>query len=78
MRNASMSGALIECVLELPAFTQVRVEILAGEVAVPESIRLPARVVRAEHPRFGVEWRDLVPQAYANLLQAKGLTSGDR
>ena len=73
MRNASISGALIECSVEMPTFTQVRVEILVDAVGSTEPIQLPARVVRAEHPRFGVEWRDLAPQAYAYLLQINGL-----
>jgi len=73
MRNASISGALIECALELPAFTQLRVEILMAGDGLSEPIQLPGRVVRAEHPRLGVEWRDLAPEAYAILLQANGL-----
>lgn len=76
MRNASMSGALIECSVELPTFSQIRVEILVEAAGASEPIRLPARVVRAEHPRFGIEWRDLAPQAYAYLLQINGLPPG--
>lgn len=76
MRNASISGALIECSVELPAFSQVRVEILVEAAGLAGPIQLPARVVRAEHPRFGVEWRDLAPQAYAYLLQLNGLPTG--
>src|SRR6185436_2291998 len=30
MRNLSISGALIECAAELPTFTPLRVEVLAG------------------------------------------------
>jgi len=78
MRNASVSGALIECSIELPTFTQIRVEILVAADGLKEPILIPARVVRAEHPRLGVEWRDLTPQAYANLLQANGLTTAGR
>jgi len=78
MRNASISGALIECALELPAFTQLRVEILMAGDGLREPIQLPARVVRAEHPRIGVEWRDLAPEAYALLLRANGLPTEPR
>jgi hypothetical protein len=78
MRNASISGALIECALELATFTQLRVEILVAAEGVPEPIQLPARVVRAEHPRLGVEWRDVAPPTYAILLRANGLATGDR
>lgn len=73
MRNASISGAMIECSLELPTFTQIRVEILVDAGGTPEPLLLPARVVRAEHPRLGVEWRDLAPDAYSYLLQINGL-----
>jgi hypothetical protein len=69
MRNASVSGALIECPLELPVFTPLRVEILATPNRVPEAILLTARVVRAEHPHFGVEWRDFEPKSLISLLQ---------
>ena len=69
MRNASVSGALIECPLELPVFTPLRVEILVATNRVPEPIMLAARVVRAEHPRFGVEWRDFEPKSLISLLQ---------
>ena len=70
MRDASISGALIECARELPTFTQLPVEILAGAVSLPEPILLAARVVRAVHPCFGVEWRDVPPPALETLLQA--------
>ena len=78
MRNASISGALIECAVELPAFTQLKVEILVTADGVTGPIQLPARVVRAEHPRLGVEWRDLAPQAYTILLNVNGLPTGAR
>ena len=69
MRTASVSGALIECPLELPVFTPLRVEILAAPSRVPAPIMLAARVVRAEHPHFGVEWRDFEPKSLISLLQ---------
>jgi hypothetical protein len=70
LRNISMSGALIECAAELPTFTTLRVEILAGAEVTPGKIELGARVVRAEHPCLGIEWRDFQPQALADLLKA--------
>jgi hypothetical protein len=69
MRDASISGALIECAVELPTFTQLRVEILADAVSLPEPILLAARVVRAEHPCIGVEWRDVPPPELEILLR---------
>ena len=67
LRNASVSGALIECAEELPTFTTLRVDIPATG-GLPEPIQLGARVVRAEHPYLGVEWRDLAPDAFVSLL----------
>jgi len=69
MRNASVSGALIECSHELPMFTPLRIEIPVVPERVPEPIQLAARVVRAEHPQFGVEWREFEPSALVVLLQ---------
>jgi hypothetical protein len=73
MRNLSMSGALIECSAELPTFTTMRVEILADASALTGKIELGARVVRAEHPCLGIEWREFQPQALADLLKASTL-----
>ena len=67
LRNVSVSGALIECAEELPTFTTLRVAIPVS-TQVREPIQLGARVVRAEHPYLGVEWRDLAPDAFINLL----------
>jgi hypothetical protein len=76
MRNVSLSGALIECSAELPTFTTMRIEILAGAETLPGKIQLGARVVRAEHPCLGIEWRDFEPEALANLLKASSLPIG--
>jgi hypothetical protein len=73
MRNVSMSGALIECTAELPTFTTMRVEILATAEELKGKIELGARVVRAEHPCLGIEWREFQPQALADLLKASSL-----
>jgi hypothetical protein len=78
MRNLSLSGALIECSAELPTFTTMRVEIRTEAPGVPETIQLGARVVRAEHPCLGIEWRDFAPQALADLLKASSLPIAGR
>ena len=77
-RNVSMSGAMIECAAELPTFTTMRVEILAGAETLPAKIELGARVVRAEHPCLGIEWREFQPQALADLLKASSLPIAGR
>ncbi len=71
LRNVSVSGALIECAEEMPTFTTLRVAIPVSD-RIPEPIELGARVVRAEHPYLGVEWRDLAPDAFVSLLTAPG------
>ena len=78
LRNISMSGALIECAAELPTFTTMRVEILAGAEMAPGPIELGARVVRAEHPCLGIEWREFEPQSLADLLKASTLPLAGR
>jgi hypothetical protein len=72
MRNASVSGALIECSEELPVFTPLRIEIPATGNRVPQPIEVTARVVRAEHPCIGVEWRDFEPQVIERMLLNHG------
>jgi hypothetical protein len=76
MRDASISGALIECAMEIPTFTQLQVEIPADGTSLPEPLQLAARVVRAEHPWLGVEWRDVPPPALESLLLAGEPRSG--
>ena len=78
LRNISMSGAMIECSAELPTFTTMRVEILAGAEVIPGKIELGARVVRAEHPCLGIEWREFQPQALADLIKASSLPIAGR
>src|SRR3954470_6793683 len=78
MRDVSMSGAMIECTAELPTFTTMRVEILAGAEVQPGKIELGARVVRAEHPCLGIEWREFEPEALAALLKASSLPIAGR
>ena len=74
LRNASISGALIECTVELPTYAWLRVEILADGHFVTEPIYLSARVIRAERPCLGVEWRERAPQSLVDLLKR---TTGD-
>jgi len=73
MRNLSISGALIECAAELPTFTPLRVEVLGASETIHERIELGARVVRAEHPCLGIEWREFEPQALVDLIKASSL-----
>src|SRR3954462_6479413 len=71
LRNVSVSGALIECAEELPTFTTLRV-IIPASARIAEPVQLGARVVRAEHPYLGVEWRDFAPDSFIGLLGTPG------
>ena len=73
MRNASVSGALIECALELPAFTQLRVEILAGAGACRSRSSSPPAWCAPSTRCLGVEWRDVAPQALTSSCCRRGL-----
>jgi hypothetical protein len=72
LRNVSKSGALIECSIELPVFTPLRVKFPSVENRIVMPIWLDARVVRAEHPHLGIEWREFEPGAIAELFRAYG------
>ncbi len=74
LRNVSKSGALIECSIELPVFTPLRVKIPTVSDRIAAPIWLNARVVRAEHPHLGVEWRDFEP-ASLTVLFGMGTTA---
>ena len=69
LRNASISGALIETTLELPVFTNLVVELPAGSEAAPGSAELAACVVRHETAGCAVEWRDMACARIVELLE---------
>jgi hypothetical protein len=52
LRNASISGGMIESALELPVFTNLMVKL-------PKGAELAAWVVRRVPHGLGVEWRDM-------------------
>lgn len=72
LRNASISGALIETSLELPVFAHLLVTPAAignSTAAAP----MHACVVRSEPCRLAVEWHDMAcPQIVAMLERASG------
>jgi len=69
LRNASLSGALIETALELPTFTNLVVVLPVSTEAAPGSAELAACVVRREVAAFAVEWRDMACQPIVELLE---------
>lgn len=69
MRDASISGALIETALELPMFTNLVVVLMAMDKAAPGSPALAACVVRRETAGLAVEWRDMASPSLVALLE---------
>jgi len=47
--------------------------VLAGSETIHDRIELGARVVRAEHPCLGIEWREFEPQALVDLIRASSM-----
>ena len=69
VRNASISGALIDTDRDLPMYTSLSIRLMAGRRA----IELPACVVRVTRSGLAVEWRDMaVPTLIALLREAGG------
>lgn len=62
LRNASVSGALIETALELPVFSNL-------VLSIPAVGDLAASIVRCEPGRFAVEWRDMACPLVVALLE---------
>ena len=69
LRNASISGALIETSLELRPFTNLVVTMPTMSEATAGSHELAACVVRSEPGRLAVEWRDMACPAIVTLLE---------
>jgi hypothetical protein len=69
IRNASISGALIETALDLPLHTNLVVTLsLPGEKK-PASRSLAACVVRVDPAGVGIEWRDMAGADVLDLLE---------
>jgi hypothetical protein len=69
LRNASISGALIETALELPVFSNLVVSLPSHGESAPRSADLHACLVRRAPAGFAVEWRDMACPAIVALLE---------
>jgi PilZ domain-containing protein len=69
LRNASISGALIETPLELPVFSNLEVSMPATGDRSFRECDLAASVVRCEPGRLAVEWRDMACPSIVALLE---------
>ena len=73
VRNASISGALIETAQPIPVSTPLNVSLAAAERTDGRTLDLPACVVRVANKGVAVEWRDMaVPTLVALLREAGG------
>lgn len=69
MRNASISGALIQTALELPTYTNLVVSMPTLSEITAGAHELPAWVVRRAPGGFAVEWRDMACATIVTLLE---------
>jgi hypothetical protein len=70
--NASISGALIEAAIRLPANATLNVVFVAGKPPAARVIELPACVVRNSREGVAVEWRDMAVPTLITLLRDAG------
>ena len=76
VRNASISGALIETGTPLPPYTMLSVMLMCGKGYRRRTIELPACVVRIARGCIGVEWRDMAVPTLVALLREAGTPTG--
>jgi hypothetical protein len=69
LRNASISGGLIETALELSRCTNLVVSMPAMSEVIPGPHDLAACVVRQAPGGFAVEWRDMACPAIVAMLE---------
>lgn len=68
IRNASVSGALLETPLDLPLQSDVVLNISMPDASDSAIRTLGARVVRIDPAGIGVEWRDMAGVDITDLL----------
>jgi PilZ domain len=69
IRNASISGALIETASDLPLHTNLVVTLSMTGGEAPASRSLAACVVRVDPDGVGIEWRDIAGADVLDLLE---------
>jgi len=74
LRNASISGALIETPVRLAPLTPLSVLLVTGRGAQRRTLELPACVARVDRAGFAVEWRDMAVPALVDRLREAGAT----
>ena len=66
IRDISTSGAFVEASLPLKLFTRVRIQFNSALDCRPTVVE--GQVVRKEATGYGIEWRELAPEAVAALV----------
>jgi hypothetical protein len=69
LRDASVSGALIDTALDIPAYTNLVVSLGCATESVPAAFALEACVTRRTPRGFAVEWRDMACPSIIALLE---------
>jgi hypothetical protein len=69
IRNASLSGALIETTLDLPLHANLVVRLTIPGKGAPSPRELAACVVRIDPAGIGIEWRDMASVDVTDLLE---------
>jgi len=69
LRDASVSGGLIDTALELPVFSNLLVSLPASDERASRPAVLAACVVRCTPTGIAVEWRDMACAAIVTLLE---------
>jgi hypothetical protein len=83
LRDASISGGLLDTDLDLPVHTRLSVVFQVGNGAASRAVEVPACVTRIARRGVGVEWRDMASPPILALLRDTGaelahLTARDR
>ena len=72
IRDASISGALIDADERLPVYATLSVRLVTGEGLRRRVVELPACVVRVTREGVAVEWRDMAVPTLIDLLREAG------
>ena len=71
LTQVSASGGFIETTLRMPPLATLQLELVAGYRGYRDGGLLCAQVVRSTPHGMAVEWRELVPDAIAELLTTR-------
>jgi len=73
--NVSISGAFVESPLPVSLFSDVRVQFTTLLNGKRTTTTIEGQVVRKDAARFGIEWRELAPEAVKALVERPSINS---